>query len=129
VLCPDGWTFVGSLSQSFGFVPTDARDRLLALEGSEDGIDVYRDRVSGERVFAGRTSAARTRNTSGPAPQPARLHSIGDELASWLQDRCSVEIARRLAAMVGYNDSPLFGAKKKKLRLISELTSIHAALA
>lgn len=54
---------------------------------------------------------------------------FGDLLASWLAKSGGAEAAKEVAAEIGYNDAPLFGAAKKKMRLISELVSIHAAIA
>jgi hypothetical protein len=51
---PDGWEFEGSLSQSFGFVPSQHRDRSLRFLRHEGGMDVYLNEATGEEVFVGR---------------------------------------------------------------------------
>lgn len=53
---PPGWTFEGSLSQRFGFVPNqDLKSRLQFLR-SDNGIDVFLDLDTGKEVFVGRTN-------------------------------------------------------------------------
>jgi hypothetical protein len=48
---PEGWTFEGSMSEQFTFVPTDdVNDRPEFLR-SDDGIDVYLDTATGREVF------------------------------------------------------------------------------
>ena len=52
----------------------------------------------------------------------------GDLLASFVGNRSSSEEAKAIARMIGYNDSPLFGARKKRATLVSELAMLYAAL-
>lgn len=52
----------------------------------------------------------------------------GDLLARWLVDACSPGLAKAIAKDVGFNDSPLFGAEKKKIRLMGELVIANSAL-
>jgi hypothetical protein len=52
---PDGWTFEGSLSQSFGFVPTGHVEKSLTFIRRENGLDVYRNEMTGKLVYIGRT--------------------------------------------------------------------------
>ncbi|MFT4257625.1 MAG: hypothetical protein QM599_11825 [Pseudoxanthomonas sp.] len=52
----------------------------------------------------------------------------GDLLASFVGNRSSAEEAKAIAKMIGYNDSPLFGARKKRVALVSELAMLYAAL-
>lgn len=51
---PDGWTFEGSLSQSFGFEPLEQLGRRYRFLRHENGLDVYLDSETGREVFAGR---------------------------------------------------------------------------
>lgn len=52
----------------------------------------------------------------------------GDMLASFVGNRSSAEEAKAIAKMIGYNDSPLFGARKKRAALVSELAMLYSAL-
>lgn len=54
---PVGWTFEGSLSQTFSFVPTEYLDRAVTFLRHEDGLDVYWDSLAGREVFVARTSS------------------------------------------------------------------------
>ena len=51
---PIGWSFEGSLSHTFGFVPGDASGGGLDLVRSEDATDVYRSRLTGGVSYTGR---------------------------------------------------------------------------
>lgn len=61
--------------------------------------------------------------------QPITGVQCGDLLAMWLQKSSSPEVAKQVAKEIGYNDSPLFGAKSKKIKLMAELATINTALA
>ena len=52
---PDGWVYEGSLSQTFGFVPTENADKSLKFLRHENGLDVYYSELTGKEVFVGRT--------------------------------------------------------------------------
>lgn len=54
LVTPDGWKYEESLSANFGYAEADS-DRLEFLR-HEDGVDVYRDTVTGEEVYVGRSS-------------------------------------------------------------------------
>jgi hypothetical protein len=54
VATPVGWSFEGSLSQTFGFVPGDDPGRALDFVRSEDGAEIYRSRLTGKLVHIGR---------------------------------------------------------------------------
>ena len=56
LITPEGWQFEGSLSQTFGFVPSEYIDRSLKFLRHQNGVDVYLNEVTGEEVFVGRTS-------------------------------------------------------------------------
>jgi hypothetical protein len=56
LITPEGWQFEGSLSQTFGFVPSEHTDRSLKFLRHENGVDVYLNELTGKEVFVGRTS-------------------------------------------------------------------------
>jgi hypothetical protein len=51
VVCPDGWDFDQSLSSSFGFTPEKEAWRTLDFLRRENGLSVYRGRLTGNEVF------------------------------------------------------------------------------
>jgi hypothetical protein len=53
---PEGWTFSGSLSESFGFAPNQHIDKSLTSLRRENGLDAYRNEVTGKEVYVGRAS-------------------------------------------------------------------------
>ncbi|MBI1372924.1 MAG: hypothetical protein GC159_09210 [Phycisphaera sp.] len=55
LMLPDGWAFERSLSNSFRFIPLSEASDYLEFVRHENGVDVYRDRRTGELVYAGRT--------------------------------------------------------------------------
>jgi hypothetical protein len=59
VVTPEGWTFEQSLSSSFGFVPDEHLKKSLTFVRHQDGMEVYRNRLTGKEVFIGRTSTRR----------------------------------------------------------------------
>jgi len=52
----------------------------------------------------------------------------GTILSMWLTNGSSPEVCKQIASDIDYNDSPLFGAKKKKMRLMGELVMMNTAL-
>lgn len=56
------------------------------------------------------------------------VDQCGDLLATFVGNSASADKAKELAKTIGYNDSPLFGARKKRATLVSELVMIHTAL-
>lgn len=50
-------------------------------------------------------------------------------LTTWTSEQCKPERVRLIAQKIGYNDSPLFFAKKKKARLVSEVIIANTAIA
>ena len=56
VFTPDGWTFPGSLSDTFGFVPTGTDQKGLRFLRHDNGTDVYMNEVTGEEVYVGRST-------------------------------------------------------------------------
>src|SRR5437762_9422216 len=61
---------------------------------------------------------------------PISRTQAGDLLVTWL-GKNSVEpiILKQIVAETGYNDSPWFGAEKKRIRLIGEIVIANCALA
>jgi len=55
VITPPLWIYEGSLSNSFGFTPTESLDKGLKYLRHENGIDVYINRITGKEVYIGRT--------------------------------------------------------------------------
>lgn len=55
VVMPEGWRFEQSLSVSFGFVPNEHVDKSLRFVRRQDGLDVYKNALTGREVFIGRT--------------------------------------------------------------------------
>lgn len=43
---PEGWEWEGSLSQSFGFAPTEHVDKTMTYLGHDNGLDVYFSKLS-----------------------------------------------------------------------------------
>lgn len=61
--------------------------------------------------------------------KPMSREQCGELLAVWLLKHGSPETAREVAHEAGYNVSPWFGAKKKRVRLPGELAIVNSALA
>lgn len=61
--------------------------------------------------------------------QPITSGQCGDLLAMWLEKSSSPDAVKQLVKDTGYNDSPFFGAEKKKVRIVGELVIVNAALA
>jgi hypothetical protein len=55
IFTPEGWVFEGSLSQTFTFVPNGRVEKSIDYEGRENGLDLFRSRLTGKRGFTGRT--------------------------------------------------------------------------
>jgi hypothetical protein len=55
VVTPEGWKFERSLASSFGFVPDRAIEKTLDLIGNDEGFDTYRSKLTGGKVFVGRS--------------------------------------------------------------------------
>ena len=53
---------------------------------------------------------------------------LGDILSMRLEKVSSVENLKELTKKIGYNDSPLFGAKKAKIRVMSEFVFANSAV-
>ncbi|MBT8079524.1 MAG: hypothetical protein KJO31_13175 [Gammaproteobacteria bacterium] len=56
LICPLGWQYEGSLSQTYTFVPTEHVERSAELLRDEDGLEVYRSALTGNEMYVGRTS-------------------------------------------------------------------------
>jgi len=57
---PDGWEWEGSLSQTFGFSPTEEIEKSLTFLRHEDGLDVYFNELTGKESYVGRISTVAT---------------------------------------------------------------------
>jgi hypothetical protein len=55
VVTPPGWEFEGSLSSTFGFVPSEHAEKGMKFLRHENGIDVYFNPLTGKEVYVGRT--------------------------------------------------------------------------
>jgi hypothetical protein len=55
LVMPDGWTYEGSLSASFGFLPTEEAKRELRFLRHDNGVDVFLHLPTGREVYVGRT--------------------------------------------------------------------------
>ena len=55
VYCPERWSFERSLSRQYLVASADHVGQLLTFLRHDNGIDVYRDALSGKEVFIGRT--------------------------------------------------------------------------
>ena len=55
LVMPLDWVYEKSLSAAFGFQPTEHAAKGLEFLRHEDGLDVYRSRLTGEEVYVGRT--------------------------------------------------------------------------
>lgn len=63
VVTPEGWKFEDSLSASFGYVPDPHLDKSLTFLRHEGGLDVYWNKLTGNKVFVGRASEERKKST------------------------------------------------------------------
>jgi len=55
IVTPPDWVYEKSLSSSYGFVPTEHKDKGLKYLRHENELDVYLNPVTGEEVYVGRT--------------------------------------------------------------------------
>jgi hypothetical protein len=55
VAMPRGWRFETSLTARHRFVETDRLNEQLEFVRTENGVDVYRDRVTGQEFYVGRS--------------------------------------------------------------------------
>ena len=62
VVTPPDWKFAGSLSQTYGFVPSEYAQKGMKYLRHEDGIDAYLNPITGEEMYVGRTGS-RPNNT------------------------------------------------------------------
>lgn len=56
LVTPEGWEYETSLSASFAFVPDEHQDKSMTFLRHEDGFDVYRNEMTGQEMYVGRTS-------------------------------------------------------------------------
>jgi len=57
-----------------------------------------------------------------------QVEECGDDLALLLEEGTSPEHTARIAKEIGFDDSPVFGARKKKARIRGEVAMINSAL-
>jgi hypothetical protein len=57
LVTPHGWNYEGSLSETYGFVPSGHENKSLRFLGHEGGLDIYLNLVTEKEVHAGRTSS------------------------------------------------------------------------
>ena len=53
---PDDWAYEGSLSHTYGWVPTEHADRSLIFLRNEGNMTVYLNTLTGKEVFTGQTN-------------------------------------------------------------------------
>jgi hypothetical protein len=58
VVTPPGWTYESSLSNTYGFIPSEQVSKGLKYLRHENGVDVYISSLTGKEVFIGRTGEA-----------------------------------------------------------------------
>lgn len=124
---PDNWSFDNSLSSSYGFSPTSADKKGLKFLRHENGLDVYLSELTGEEVYIGRT------NKKNDAPKIQRrklpIESCSNQIAQWVESLCSPDAMEEIAKESKFNNKPLFGAKKKRMKLMAEVCCINTAIA
>jgi hypothetical protein len=54
VACPQNWTYEKSLSRQYAVVPPQHIDKALQFLRHDNGLDVYRDSLTGQEVYIGR---------------------------------------------------------------------------
>ncbi len=57
LMTPDGWEYENSLSASYGFVPSEQKDKSLQFLRHEGNLDVYLNNLTGKEVYVGRTQS------------------------------------------------------------------------
>jgi hypothetical protein len=55
LVCPEGWKFEESLSQTYDFVPNGELEKSLKFLRHENGLNVYLNQLTGKKVYIGRT--------------------------------------------------------------------------
>ncbi|WP_445371831.1 hypothetical protein ACH518_03140 [Methylomonas sp. HW2-6] len=55
VITPPDWKYEGSLSSTFGFVPSDHVAKGMKYLRHENGLDVYLNPTTGQEIYVGRT--------------------------------------------------------------------------
>jgi hypothetical protein len=56
IVVPDGWDYARSLSAEYRFVPIDDIPNQVEKIAHDAGVDIYRVRSSGERLYAARST-------------------------------------------------------------------------
>ncbi len=55
IATPPGWVFEGSLSSTYGFVPSEHVEKGMKFLRHEKGLDVYLNSLTGKEVYIART--------------------------------------------------------------------------
>lgn len=55
IVTPEGWVVEGSLSETFGFVPSGQEGKSLRFLRHENGVDVFWNALTSTVVYVGRT--------------------------------------------------------------------------
>lgn len=67
VVMPPGWTFEGSLSSTFAFVPNESAAKGMKYLRHENGVDVYLNPITGKEMYVGRTDDTPSSDRQRPA--------------------------------------------------------------
>jgi hypothetical protein len=54
IVTPEGWIWEGSLSSSFGFVPSEHFEATMTKIGESDGVEMFRSPLSDRPMYQGR---------------------------------------------------------------------------
>lgn len=108
-----GNAFISSLE------PKSLLLELLAIK--EQGI------LKGE-IFVDGIIYQATLQSNAKCLPPISRAACGDLLARWLEKSSDPDVVKQLVKETGYNDSPFFGAEKKKIKIVGELLIVNTAL-
>jgi len=113
IATPDGWSYERSLSAKHLYVANeDLAERFELVRHGEDGIDVYRDRATGEEVYMGRTHSRHDEPEESPAGSAVeteaaetREHARVLETAATFLDLTSEQLGRLRDALAAAGTS------------------------
>lgn len=86
LITPDGWKFEGSMSERFTFVPTEEVFSRMKHVVTEDGVDVYVDKRTGEKKYVGRVK-----------PKGKGILTTSDRVSLWLGKSKAPEFEEKAA--------------------------------
>lgn len=127
IFTPDDWDFNNSLTSSYGFSPTNADKKGLKFLRHDDGVEVYLSELTGEEVYIGRTT--NNANNSRSKKRKISVENCSSNIARWIEILCSPDAIEEIAKESGFKNKPLFGAKKKRMKLMAEVCCINTAIA